>query len=78
MIPIARLMDTSTNRQCFTISQAKQRSELSGTYLGQLLRGHVIDGFQIGREWFVYVDSLERFLGLPRKSGPKGPRNGVA
>jgi len=43
-------------------------------YLTQLLRAHTLEGFQLGREWFIYTDSLEKFLAIPRKSGPKGPR----
>jgi hypothetical protein len=37
----------------------------------------MIDGFQLGREWFIYTDSLEKFLATPRKSGPKGPRKKI-
>ncbi len=62
------------NRDHIKTSEAAERSHLSKPYLTQLLRGHVIDGFQLGREWFIYTDSLEAFLKVPRKSGPKGPR----
>lgn len=28
----------------------------------------------MGRDWFIYTDSLEHFLALDHKPGPKGPR----
>lgn len=62
------------NRDHIKTSEAAEFSHLSKSYLTQLLRDHVIDGFQLGREWFIYTDSLEAFLKTPRKSGPKGPR----
>ena len=62
------------NRDHIKTSEARELSHLSPSYLTQLLRGHVIEGFQLGREWFIYTDSLEAFLKTPRKSGPKGPR----
>lgn len=68
------LIDSITNRACFTMSQARRRSDLSNVYLAQLLRKGTLEGFKIDRDWFIYSDSLERFLALPRKSGPHGPR----
>jgi excisionase family DNA binding protein len=62
------------NRDHIKTSEAAELSHLSKPYLTKLLRGHVIEGFQMGREWFIYTDSLEAFLKTPRKSGPKGPR----
>ena len=62
------------NREYLRTSEAAKKSQLSMPYLTQLLREHVLEGFQLGREWFVYADSLEKFLATPRKSGPKGPR----
>jgi hypothetical protein len=62
------------NRDHIRTSEAIELSHLSPSYLTQLLRGNVIEGFQLGREWFIYTDSLEAFLKTPRKSGPKGPR----
>lgn len=61
-------------REYIRTSEAARRSSLSMPYLTQLLRAHTIEGFQLGREWFIYTDSLETFLATPRKSGPKGPR----
>ena len=62
------------DREYIPTPQAAQRSGLSRVYLTQLLRKGSLEGFQLAREWFVYTDSLEKFLATPRKSGPKGPR----
>lgn len=62
------------SREYLRTSEAAKRSNLSKPYLTQLLRTHVLEGFQLGREWFIYADSLGKFLATPRKSGPKGPR----
>lgn len=65
---------TEMSREYLTTPQAAQRAQLSTNYLAALLRKGTLEGFQLGRDWFVYTDSLERFLATPRKSGPKGPR----
>ena len=62
------------SRDYIRTSEAAKRANLSMPYLTQLLRTHALEGFQLGREWFIYTDSLEKFLATPRKSGPKGPR----
>ncbi len=62
------------DREYITTPQAAQRAGLSRVYLTQLLRKGTLEGFQLAREWFIYTDSLEKFLATPRKSGPKGPR----
>ena len=67
------LKDIDTNREYITTPQAAERSGLSKVYLAQLLRKGTLEGFQVGRDWCIYIDSLERFLATPRKSGPKGP-----
>ena len=69
------LKNVETNRECLTTTQAVERSGLSKTYLASLLRKGTLEGFQLSRDWFIYTDSLEKFLATPRKSGPKGPRN---
>lgn len=61
-------------RDYLSTPQAAERAGLSTNYLAALLRKGVLEGFQLGRDWFVYTDSLERFLSTPRKPGPKGPR----
>ena len=69
----AVLKNIETERECVTTSQAAEQSGLSKVYLARLLREEVVEGFQLSRDWFIYTDSLERFLATPRKSGPKGP-----
>lgn len=74
MLKEIRLLDLDTNRECIPTFQAVKRSGLSKTYLTQLLRKDALDGFQLGREWLIYTDSLEQFLATQHKPGPKGPR----
>lgn len=62
------------NRAYITTAQAAERSDLSQVYLAQLLRQSKLEGFQLGRDWYIYTDSLEAFLQKKRKPGPKGPR----
>jgi excisionase family DNA binding protein len=66
--------DTETKRKYLTTPQAAQLSGFSKTYLTQLLRKGILEGFRLGRDWLIYTDSLERFLATNRKPGPKGPR----
>lgn len=68
------LQSIDQNRESITTAQAAQRSDLSQVYLAQLLRENKLEGFQLGRDWYVYTDSLEAFLKQKRKPGPKGPR----
>ena len=58
-------------RECLPTPQAAKRANLSRLHIARLLRDKKLEGFQLGREWFVYVDSLERYLASPRKTGPK-------
>ncbi len=62
------------NRPYISTAEAAERSNLSQSYIADLTRHDVIEGFQPLHEWFVYVDSLNEFLAKPRKPGPKGPR----
>jgi hypothetical protein len=68
------LKNIDTSREYISTVQAEERSELSRIYIAQLLRKGILDGFKLGRDWFVYTDSLEAFLQTKRKPGPKGPR----
>jgi excisionase family DNA binding protein len=68
------LKNIDTSREYITTPEAAQRSGLTRIYLAQLLRKGKLEGFQHGREWFIYSDSLETFLATPRKPGPRGPR----
>jgi excisionase family DNA binding protein len=72
------LKEIDTNREYITTPEAAKRSGLSKVYLAHLLKKGTLEGFQLGRDWLVYTDSLERFLATPRKSGPKGPRKKAA
>jgi len=62
------------DREYLTTSEAEHLSGLSRNYLALLLRRGILEGFRPSRDWFIYTDSLEKFLKTPRKSGPKGPR----
>ncbi len=71
---VRMLKNIDTNREYMTTPEAAARSGLTRIYVAQLLRKGVLEGFQLSREWFVYSDSLEKFLASPRKPGPRGPR----
>jgi hypothetical protein len=62
------------DRDYITTTEAERLSGLSRNYLALLLRRGVLEGFRPSRDWFIYTDSLKKFLATPRKSGPKGPR----
>jgi hypothetical protein len=70
----ATLKNIENDRACITTSQGAEQSGLSKVYLARLLREKTLEGFQLSRDWFIYTDSLEKFLSLNRKSGPKSPR----
>ncbi|HVB25820.1 MAG TPA: hypothetical protein VNG51_28035 [Ktedonobacteraceae bacterium] len=59
------------NREYLPTPQAAQRAHVTRLHIARLLRNNRLEGFQLGREWFVYVDSLESYLAGPRKTGPK-------
>ena len=65
------LKNIDMTRDCLPTPQAAKRANLSRLHIARLLRDKKLEGFQLGREWFVYVDSLERYLASPRKTGPK-------
>jgi excisionase family DNA binding protein len=67
------LKDVDVNREYLSTPQAAERADLSKVHIARLLRDKKLEGFQLGREWFVYTDSLEKYLATPRKTGPKGP-----
>jgi excisionase family DNA binding protein len=71
------LKNINPDREHMTTAQAADRSDLSAIYLRQLLRQGKLEGFQLGRDWYIYADSLETFLQRKRKPGPKGPRQKV-
>ena len=63
-----------SDRPYITTTQGEVISELTKNYLAGLLRKGKLEGFRLAREWFIYTDSLEKFLLTKRKPGPKGPR----
>jgi excisionase family DNA binding protein len=67
------LKDVDTNRECILTPEASRRSGLSKSYLTRLLKSGALEGFQLGRDWMVYTDSLEKYMATPHKPGPKGP-----
>ena len=64
---------TDKNHDYLSTPQAAERSGLSTNYIATLLRRGKLQGFQLGRDRFVYTDSLDQFLKTNRKPGPKGP-----
>jgi hypothetical protein len=60
-------------RPHISTAEAMKRTGFSRSYITYLLRHKKLEGFRYPgtREWFVYIDSLERFLASPRKPGPK-------
>jgi hypothetical protein len=69
--------EPSEKREYITTPQASELADLSANYIATLLRKKKLEGFQLGRDWFVYTDSLNQFLQATRKPGPKGPRKKV-
>ena len=63
------------HREYISTPEAAKRTGLSRVYMAQLLRKGTLEGFRLGREGFIYTDSLEQFLATDRKTGPKpGPK----
>ncbi len=61
---------TSEGREYVTTIEAEHLSGLRRNYLTLLLREGKLEGFRPARDWFIYKDSLEKFLASPRKPGP--------
>ena len=56
---------------------APEASTIAGytrQHMQRLLANTREDGVKLGRDWFVFEDSLTAFLAQPHKPGPKGPR----
>ena len=67
------LNNIDLNRNYIPTPEASEQSGLSKVHIVRLLKSGAMDGFQLGRDWFVYTDSLEKYLATPHKPGPKGP-----
>ncbi len=61
---------TREGRQYVTTKEAEHISGLRRNYLTLLLREGKLEGFRPARDWFIYTDSLKRFLASDRKPGP--------
>jgi excisionase family DNA binding protein len=68
------MVTTKDDRSYITTPQAAAQTGFSKTYLTRLLRNGTLEGFRLGRDWLIYTDSLDRYLAVPHKPGPKGPR----
>lgn len=66
--------NVNLNRDHLAVPEAAKRKQCTGSYITRLLRDGKLEGFHLGRDWFVYVDSLNAYFAQPRKRGPKGPR----
>ncbi len=67
------LKDVDANRECILTPEASRRSGLSKSHLTRLLKSGALEGFQLGRDWLIYTDSLAKYMATPHKPGPKGP-----
>ena len=65
---------TSDDRVLISASQATTRAGYSRQHMQRLLISRRVEGVKLGRDWFVYEDSLMAFLAQPHRPGPKGPR----
>jgi hypothetical protein len=71
-------MKPEASRQELSTTEASRISGLSRNHITLLLRQGKLEGRNFDhRLWTVYTDSLERYMAIPHKSGPKGPRKKV-
>ena len=54
-----------------TTKSASQRCGMSRDHVRRLLERDVLDGIKIGRDWFVMVASLDKYMANRPKRGPK-------
>jgi excisionase family DNA binding protein len=64
----------SGDRVLINTLEASIISGMSREYIQRLAHKGRIEGLKTGHDWLVYEDSLNAFLAVPRKTGPKGPR----
>ena len=57
------------DRVLLSTAEACEIAEVSLTYIQRLLRDQRVEGVKMGRDWFVYEDSLKAFIAQPRKRG---------
>src|SRR2546429_7626938 len=65
---------SSDDRVLISASEASTIAGYSRQHMQRLLISRRVEGIKLGRDWFVYEDSLKTFLAQPHKPGPKGPR----
>jgi excisionase family DNA binding protein len=68
------MLITPEGRTLLSTTEAHQRSGLSRDHISLMIRRGQIEAMKIGNYWFIYEDSLDRYLASPRKPGPK-PRS---
>lgn len=58
-------------RTLLSTTEAHQLSGLSRDHIGLLIRRGQIEAMKVGNYWFIFEDSMNRYLASPRKPGPK-------
>lgn len=57
-------------RKQMSTPEAARYSGLTRAHLANLARRGILEGVRMGRDWFVYADSIDRYLATPRRPGP--------
>lgn len=65
----------SNGRMLLSTTEAMEASGFSREHIQRLLRNKKVEGVKPGHDWFVYEDSLKRFLAQPRRTGPKSKQH---
>ena len=60
-----------------TTKAASQRCGLSRDHVRRLLERGILDGTKIGRDWFVMIESLDRYMANRPKRGPKARKEQI-
>jgi excisionase family DNA binding protein len=63
--------DQLPSDELITLREAAELSGLSHSHLRLLVRNGEIWGKKMGRDWFTTAQSIENYLDLDRKPGPK-------
>jgi excisionase family DNA binding protein len=58
-------------RDLLSTTEAHQISGLSRDHIGLMIRQGHIEAMKVGNYWFIFEESLKRYLASPRKPGPK-------
>jgi len=57
-----------------TTTEASQRLRVGRRHIAHLIRTGQLKAVKKGRDWLVDEAEVDRYDGLDRKPGPKGPR----